>query len=578
MIKIKDKVKLKKKTTIRKEWNKRIMGLIAGIYILVGVGAYVVIRNSTKNILLNAGPVFSYIISNELEGKNLNEIINEGENNAIYKKVDKITTSLQSRGKDIFNSIYLINKNPNGEWKYIIDRSQSDNKKLGDTFSTEYSADELKEAEVNNKAAIKDKNGSELSVFIPINMDGNSKVILGMDFNLNTIKRIELIGLAGLIALLLISMLIIRLIVGAITKKQTHSITVLVDKMKEMANLEGDLTKRIEIESNDEIGELALYTNKMLDTIQNTLKQVNSLSIQLNNTTEDFTNAFSKTVEEFGVMNTGVKNISGRIESQTEELAETSERVIQINNVINGIADNSQKVTEQAATTSENAVEGNKVMDKLEEHSKEIASVVNNTSELVKNLGDKSEEINGIADTIGSIASQTNLLALNASIEAARAGEHGKGFAVVAEEVRKLAEESSESAKNIFALIQEVRQGIENAAASMEHVSGKTSEQSEFVKEVTAKFNDIVYSINNVSENVEEVSASTEEMSSNINMITAKFEDLTSISEENNSSTGEISSYIESQSNTIKNLSSMIKELNSKSSELADKLLKMKLD
>ena len=157
MIKIKDKAKLKKKTTIRKEWNKRIMGLIACIYILVGVGAYAVIRSSTKNILLNAGPAFSYVISNELEGKNLNEIINQGENNEIYKKVDKITTSLQSKGKDVFNSIYLINKSSNGEWKYIIDRSQGDNKKLGDTFSTEYSENELKEAEVNNKAAIKDK-------------------------------------------------------------------------------------------------------------------------------------------------------------------------------------------------------------------------------------------------------------------------------------------------------------------------------------------------------------------------------------------------------------------------------------
>lgn len=553
------------------------MGLIIAIFVLFGLWAYFSIKSVTKSVVLKAGPVFSHVIANELEGKNLKDIISEGENNETYKKVDKAITSLQSKGKEMFHSIYVITKGTDEQWKYIIEKSEENNKKFGDQFIIEGNEENLKTAVVDNTITVKNENSSKLSVFIPINMNEGTNIVLGIDFNLNALKRIELIGLGILVAYMVVSILIIRIIVGIITRKETQSITSLVDKMKEVANLEGDLTKRIEINSNDEIGELAFYTNKMLDTFQNTLSQVNDLSIQLNETTDNFAESFNKTAEEFGIMNKGVQNISERIENQTEELAETSERVIQINSAINSIADNSQRVTEQAVTTSDNAVEGNKVMEKLEDHSKEITSVVHKTSELVKKLGGKSEEINGIADAIGAIASQTNLLALNASIEAARAGEHGKGFAVVAEEVRKLAEESAQSAKNIFDLVQEVRQGIENAVVSMEHVSSKTSEQSQFVQDVTAKFNHIANSINDVSENVEEVSASTEEMSSNINMITARFEDLTSISEENSSATEEISSFIQSQSNTINDLSHLIGELNSKSSQLTDKLFKIKL-
>ncbi|KAJ53917.1 methyl-accepting chemotaxis protein [Clostridium tetanomorphum] len=567
----------KNRTTIRTQWNKSIMMLAVGIFIVVGGGAYLAVKTITRDIISKAEPMFSYIISNELNERNINDLINDKENSEPYKKIDNALTALQNKGSEIFNKIYVIKKNGNEGWNYIIEKSKENNKKFGEAFDSTYNEGEINEALNNNKLAVGDKKDSEVSVFIPIKIKNGMDIILGIDFNLQAIKRIQFISLAILIGLMMLSLFIIRFIVGVITKKQTKSITVLVDKMKEMADLQGDLTKRIEIDSNDEIGELAFYTNKMLDTIQVTLKQVNDLSQNLNRTTEDFTNSFNRTTEEFKIMNDAVQHISERIESQTEEIAKTSESVVQINNAIGGIADSSQQVTEQAITTSNNAMEGNRVMEKLEEHSKEIFSVVDKTSKLVKQLGDKSQEINGIADAIGAIASQTNLLALNASIEAARAGEQGKGFAVVAEEVRKLAEESAKSAESIFALIQEVREGIENAAVSMEHVSEKTSEQSQFVEQVTAKFNDIVSSINNVSESVEEVSASTEEMSSNINMITSKFENLASISEENSSATEEIASSIENQSTTIKSLSDLIKDLNGKSSELMNKLLNMKL-
>lgn len=334
------------------------MMLAVGIFIVVGGGAYLAVKTITRDIISKAEPMFSYIISNELNERNINDLINDKENSEPYKKIDNALTALQNKGSEIFNKIYVIKKNGNEGWNYIIEKSKENNKKFGEAFDSTYNEGEINEALNNNKLAVGDKKDSEVSVFIPIKIKNGMDIILGIDFNLQAIKRIQFISLAILIGLMMLSLFIIRFIVGVITKKQTKSITVLVDKMKEMADLQGDLTKRIEIDSNDEIGELAFYTNKMLDTIQVTLKQVNDLSQNLNRTTEDFTNSFNRTTEEFKIMNDAVQHISERIESQTEEIAKTSESVVQINNAIGGIADSSQQVTEQAITTSNNAMEG----------------------------------------------------------------------------------------------------------------------------------------------------------------------------------------------------------------------------
>ncbi|MBU5484770.1 methyl-accepting chemotaxis protein [Clostridium sp. MSJ-11] len=568
----------KKKSSLRKQWTKSIMIIIVGIYLLVIMGGYLAVKAVTKTIVLKGGPALAHIITSELEGKDINELISKGEGSETYKKIDEALDDLQAGGAGIFSKIYVASNQDNSQWKYLIGRDTTKRFNNGDSVDDEYHIENFEEALKKNTIIWDDGKTSEPSIFMPVTMKGGEKLILGVDFDLQSLARIQLIGLGILLVFLFVNLLVMRFIVGGITRKQIKSITELVEKMKEMASLEGDLTKRIEIDRNDEIGELALYTNKMLDTIQDTLRTVSELSNELKTTTEDVTDSFSRTVEGYGVMKKSVRSISERIENQSEELSETSYGVTQINNAINIIADNSQVVTEQAISTSDNAFEGNKVMEKLDEGSKEITSVVNKTSDLVKHLGEKSKEINGIADTIGAIAAQTNLLALNASIEAARAGEQGKGFAVVAEEVRKLAEESSKSAKTIFSLIEEVSKGIEDAVNSMELVNKSNGEQNKFVEDVILKFTHIADAINEVSQNVEEVSASTEEMSSNISVITEKFENLANVSEENSRTAEEVSLFIDNQSMVIDDLSNTINNLNSKSDELKVRLTKLKLD
>lgn len=571
-----------KKRTLKGRLTKNIMALIASIFIIIAIGLYALMDVAVKGVMLNSGSAITSVLNYSLDGIDVNTLNTQKENSEVYKKLDTALNFLTSKSGDLVDNVYILNKDSSGKWIYIIDKSRDHSGKFGDTYSDGIDETKMQQALDTGKTVEVEsydvKHISRLTAIIPLKTSQGTIGIVCAEFKVNILSLAKYILIGVLLVFFIIALFIMRIIVGRMTKNQTHSIDILVEKMKDMSNLEGDLTQRIDINSNDEIGDLAFYTNKMLDTLQSTLIQVSKASKQLINTCEGFSRNFENAAQNFEGMNVLTKDITSRINDQTEKLSVSADGIEHINETVLQVAQNSQLVTEQAMNTSENAEKGNKVMQQLESHTREISNVVDSTSELVRRLAEKSEQINGIADTIGAIASQTNLLALNASIEAARAGEHGKGFAVVAEEVRKLAEESSKSAEEIFSLIGEVQKGIQDAGKSMDSVAVKTNEENKFVEDATAKFNEIVKSISDVSNKVEEVSAATEEMSANNSTVTEQIENLAAISQENNASTEEISSRIGKQAGNINMLVSMTKELNSISLELEDKLSKLKLE
>ena len=190
------------------------------------------------------------------------------------------------------------------------------------------------------------------------------------------------------------------------------------------------------------------------------------------------------------------------------------------------IADISSAVTDLSQHATLQANEGGQVVQETKNQMQSIHSSVTDSNTKIQTLHERSQQITSILDVITSIADQTNLLALNAAIEAARAGEHGKGFAVVADEVRKLAEQSQESAKQIFELIRGIQTETEQSVNIMAKVSDDVQNGLRVTDEAIAKFQVIMTSMNEITPRMEEVSSASEQMSASVQEVTAVTEDL----------------------------------------------------
>jgi methyl-accepting chemotaxis protein len=574
----------RKRVPIARQWTKSIMILIILLLITLGFGMYFILQNLLKTTISLGISGLSSVVSYEFEDSNIQDISRGLEDTKAYNELDKALKYLKDSSKGMVENAYIVGLNEENKLVYIIGDSKDGNAKYGDLLNNADDEVQIKKAIDSGNLTI-NKDGYRLgdkstilASYIPIKLGNGGHAVLCADFKSDILIKIALAIIITVGIFLAAALIIVRIIITGIAKKQTRSIYLLVDKMKDMAELKGDLTQRINIDSNDEIGDLALYTNKMLDTQQEILLSVSNAAKTLHSTSDEFENSFKNVATDFEQINKLVQNITERIEEQANELQTTTDKVQHISEAAYSVAENQKRVSEQANNTSNSTFEGDTLMHELRSGSDQISDVVAEASDLVGSLSEKSAAINGIADTITAIAEQTNLLALNASIEAARAGEQGKGFAVVADEVRKLAEESSKSAKEIFDLIQEVQKGITDMKLSMTTIAEKTHESNNSVVEVSKKFQEIATSIEEVSNAVYEVSATSEKMTSSTEVITNAIENLANISEENTSAAEEVASNVNNQTSTIHKLTSSAEELNDISSDLKQRLSKLKLE
>ncbi|PFO54834.1 methyl-accepting chemotaxis protein [Bacillus cereus] len=308
-------------------------------------------------------------------------------------------------------------------------------------------------------------------------------------------------------------------------------------KLKELASQEGDLTARLQVNSNDEIGAIATSFNKMLENLQHIINRVQKTSVEVQTASENMLEKTNTSREATLRVQSSMSNLNASIQSQTSSMEESSTAMDDMAVSVQRIAESASSVAELAVATSEHASDGSTVIQKSVSQMITIHEAVNATSEVVERLITHTKYIDTAVQSISNIAEQTNLLALNASIEAARAGEQGKGFAVVADEVRKLAEQSKTAATDINQLLHQIQNDTETASSMMSQGRSEAFEGINVIREAGTSFTTIVEQVNKVSTQMQDISATAEEMAASAEEMNASLNNIASISTEVSSET-----------------------------------------
>lgn len=344
------------------------------------------------------------------------------------------------------------------------------------------------------------------------------------DIKAETAKAILNAKIASLIVLI-ISLIISVAVVVYIRKRITQPLVQVSDEAAKIS--EGDLTGQdVEVRTKDEIGKLTSSFNTMRSNLRSLVHNVQENTEQLSAASEEL---FASTQEITATTNDVTHRVLDTSEAaqNSSQIAGDSATAMEETAIgVQRIAEATQTLHSKALTASEVAANGRKIITEAKDQMTTIDGSTVTVNALVTKLAKQTEEINSISQVITAITDQTNLLALNAAIEAARAGEHGKGFAVVADEVRKLAEESKNSATSIVALTQEIKRDTAEVEEAVRHSLASVKEGVAIIEKAGESFNQIEFDVEDMKNSIQDVSATSEQLSASAEEVTASVNEI----------------------------------------------------
>lgn len=476
------------------------------------------------------------------------------------KKNQELKQLIDSRAQDFNNNLALIEKSALDSktrellaemkasmQKYRVARGQvielaSQNKNAEAYAIYVSSVDPLAEESINKIRALSDhsaKIAEQMDADIQESSAKATQITIGF-----MLVMFVLLGLSGLF----------------IARMITKPLQVMVSVCKELAA--GDFRDRPrQVLRKDEIGQLADVLVSMRGSLRTLLKQVNESAEQVAASSEELTASAEQSAQAVTQVAGSINDVAQGAEKQLKAVDETSAVVEQMSAGIQQAAASSNQVAEHSAQAAGKAKEGNASVEKAVSQMVHIEETVNNSAQIVANLGERSKEIGQIVDTISGIAGQTNLLALNAAIEAARAGEQGRGFAVVADEVRKLAEQSQEAAKQIATLISEIQGDTDKAVVAMDEGTREVKVGTEVVTTAGKAFEEIATLVTNVSEQVKEISAAMQQMAGGSQQIVESVQTIDNLSKTVVGEAQTVSAATEEQSASMEEIASSSQSL-----------------
>ncbi|MCM0080041.1 methyl-accepting chemotaxis protein [Geomonas sp. Red32] len=368
--------------------------------------------------------------------------------------------------------------------------------------------------------------------------ENQQQILTGVRQAVDNASLLSMVMIGVSFGVALVSLIISLRIISSITKPLGHAKLVTAD----IAN--GNLTRRIELKTRDEIGEICdsinnivIHFHEVISRVTHNTRQVASASALLSNASDMMASGAARVAEQ-----------AATVATASEQMAATSSE----------IALNCTQAATGSQQANDAAITGAEVVKQTVEGMNLIAENVRESAVTIGNLGSQSEQIGAIVKTINDIADQTNLLALNAAIEAARAGEHGRGFAVVADEVRALAEKTGSATREIAAMIKSVQQQtkgamkvMESGVIRVEQGTVEASKSGSALEEILQQISAVAMQVNQIATAAEQQTATTGEISNNIQNINEVVQETARSAQESASSALQLSRLAEEQEKLV---------------------------